>query len=336
MFTAIVVTRVVFDLLLRSKGFRALPMLAFLHNPKLDFIQQRKKAFVISLVLIVAGMASFGARWSKNFGIDFSSGQSATLVFEKEVTNQQIANIRSDLSSRPEVEDFNLRRFRLQGDTSDRGVAVDAKLTETDSSFSLEKRIAEVLRDDGNPLDAKNPPTVAKVFPTVAKRLWKQAIVAILVAMLGMVVYISWRFEFRFALGAILAIFHDVLITLGVFTGLYILARRQLNLPVVAAVLAMIGYSINDTIVIFDRIREDMKIMKGVDLKTIVNTSINQTLSRTLLTSLTTLAVVICLFVLGGQAINDFAFALMVGVVVGTYSSIFVASPMVLLLEKKR
>lgn len=335
MFTAIVVTRVVFDLLLKSRRFRGLPMLAFLHNPKLDFVRQRKKALVISLVLILVGMTSFGAKWSKNFGIDFSSGQSATLVFEKEVTRGQVAKIRSALASSPDIESFNLRRIRLQEDDFHRGVAVDAKIRGSDRSVSLERLVADVLRDD-NVLDVKNPPTVAKVFPTVADRLWKQAAVALVVAVLGMVIYISWRFEFRFAVGAIVAILHDVLITLGVFTGWFILARRQLNLPIVAAVLAIIGYSINDTIVIFDRIREDMKIMKGVGLKKIINTSINQTLSRTLLTSLTTLVVVLCLFVLGGEAINDFAFALLIGIVVGTYSSMFIASPIVLLLEKRR
>jgi len=335
MFTAIVVTRVVLDLLLRSKRFNNLPMLAFLHNPKLDFVRQRKKAFIISLVLIAAGMISFGAKWSKNFGIDFSSGQSATIVFQNPVTQEHLAKLRGALSASSDVEDFNLRRFRLQGETSPRGIAVDAKLTGSAGSESLENRTAEVLSDD-NPVDPKVQPTIARIFPTVAQRLWKQAIVAVVVAMLGIVIYISWRFEFRFAVGAIIAILHDVLITLGLLTGLFILARRQLNLPVVAALLAIIGYSINDTIVIFDRIREDMKIMKGVDLKTIINTSINQTLSRTLLTSMTTIVVLICLLTLGGQAINDFAFALLVGVIVGTYSSIFVASPMVLVLEKRR
>ncbi len=337
MFTAIVVTRVVFDLLLRSKRFNNLPMLAFLHNPNLDFIRHRKKAFVISLAVILVGMVSFGAKWSKNFGIDFSSGQSATVVFQEPVTRANLSKLRDALAADPEIEDFNLRRLRLQGERSQRGVAATVKLSASASPKSkpLDVHLTEVLGED-NPRDPEVQATVAEIFPTVAHRLWKQALLAVVVAMLGMVVYISWRFEFRFAVGAILAIIHDVLITVGLFTGLFILARRQINLPVVAALLTIIGYSINDTIVVFDRIREDMKLMKGVDLKTIVNTSINQTLSRTLLTSLTTIVVLACLLILGGQAINDFAFALLVGVIVGTYSSIFVASPMVLLLEKRR
>jgi len=331
MFTAIVVTRVILDILLRFKRFQRLRMLAFLHNPKVDFIAHRKKAFIISLVLVVAGMVSFGAKWSKNFGIDFSGGTSATLVFQDAITTDDLVRIRGDLESSSDIEDFNLRRFSLQGGAPDTGIAVDAKFTPDVDSPRLAERLSALLPD--NPVVNKSEETV---YPTVAHRLWKQAIVAVLVAMLGIVIYISWRFELRFALGAILAILHDVLITLGALTGVFILARRQLNLPVIAAVLAIIGYSINDTIVIFDRIREDMKIMKGVDLKTIINTSISQTLSRTLLTSLTTLLVVICLFSFGGRAINDFAFALLVGVIVGTYSSIFVASPIVFLLEKKR
>jgi SecD/SecF fusion protein len=334
MFTAIVVTRVVFDFLLRSKRFTKLPMLAFLHDPKVDFVSHRKKAFILSVCLLVVGMASFGAKWSKNFGIDFSSGQSATIVFENDVTKEQLAKLRGALKKTPDLEDFNLRRFRLQGESSHRGVAVDAKTVEGKSP-SLVSRVTEVIGGE-NPVDTKVEPTVASIYPTVAKRLWKQAIVAIAVAMLGMVIYISWRFEFRFALGAILAIIHDVLITLGVFSGLFILARRQLNLPVIAAILTIVGYSINDTIVVFDRIREDMKLMKGVDLKSIINASVNQTLSRTLLTSLTTVLVVVCLLAFGGQAISDFAFAMLVGIIVGTYSSIFVASPIVLLLEKGR
>ncbi len=330
MFTAIVVTRVVMDVLLRFKRFQRLPMLAFLRQPKLDFIAWRKKAFVISIVLIIAGMISFGAKWSRNFGIDFSGGTSATLVFQNEIAQADLSKIRATLDSDSNIEDFNLRRLRLQGEKKDTGVIIDAKLSGGADASALAEKVGNLL--PGNPVVSKSEETV---YPTVANRLWKQALIAVVVAMLGIVIYISWRFEFRFAVGAILAIVHDVLVTLGLLTGLFILARRQLNLPVVAAVLTIIGYSINDTIVVCDRIREDLKIMKGVDLKTIINTSINQTLSRTLLTSLTTLLVVFCLFLFGGQAINDFAFALLVGVIVGTYSSIFVASPIVYLLERK-
>ncbi len=357
MFTAIVVTRVIFDLMLRSKRFQTLHMLSIFRKPKLDFVRQMKKASMVSIVVIVAGIISFGAKWGQNFGIDFSSGQSATLIFQNEVTSRQLEKIRRALKASPEIDDFNLRHFRLQGETSRRGVTVDAKLKETGSElgartakasvgnspsggeskpeFALDKRIAEALAND-NPLDEKIAPTVAEVYPTVSRHLWRQAIIAILVSLLAMLIYIAWRFEFRFAIGGIIALFHDVLVTVAFMTGFLILARRQLNLPVIAALLTIIGYSINDTIVIFDRIRENMKLMKGVDLRTIINTSVNQTLSRTLLTSLTTLLAVLSLFLFGGQAINDFSFAMLVGCIAGVYSTVYIASPIVLVLEKKK
>jgi SecD/SecF fusion protein len=331
MFTAIVVTRVVFDLLLRSRRFTNLRMFSIIRNPHLDFIRQKGKAFVLSAVLIVGGMACFAAKWSKNFGIDFSSGQSATLVFERAISPRDLASIRTALFASPEIEDLNLKRVTPQGRDPDTGITVNAKLTGSDSSFSLAEYIKKIF--------PKNPVVDESqdiIFPTVAHRLWKQAAIALLIAMLGMVIYISWRFEFRFAVGGIVALFHDVLVTVAFMTGFIIFTRRQLNLPIVAALLTIIGYSINDTIVIFDRVREDLKLMKGVDLKTIMNTSINQTLSRTLLTSLTTLLVVVSVFVLAGQAINDFAFAMLVGIITGTYSTIYIASPIVLLMEKKK
>ncbi len=335
MFTAIVVTRVVFDILLRWKRFRSLRMLAFIRSPKIDFVRQMKKAVTISVVVIVLGMMCFAAKWSDNFGIDFSGGRSASIVFLNEVTRKQLADIRRVLSSTPDIKDFSLCRFRLQGESSHRGVAVDAKLSGSNPSSSLEKRIGEILRNE-NSLDPKNPPTVAEVYPTVAHRLWKQAILAVTISLVAMLIYISWRFEFRFALGGIIALLHDVLVTMGAMTGFLILARRQLNLPVVAAILTIIGYSINDTIVIFDRIREDMKIMKGVDLKTIINAAVNQTLSRTILTSATTLMAVGSLLFFGGQAINDFAFAMFVGCISGVYSTVYIASPIAIFLEKTR
>jgi SecD/SecF fusion protein len=335
MFTAIVVTRVVFDLLLRSKRFQRVPMLSIVRNPKYDFVAQMRKAVTVSIVVIVAGIICFGAKWSKNFGIDFTSGQAATVVFQNEVTPEQLARLRSALASSPDIEDFNLRRYRLQGEAAHRGVAVDGKLVSGSESKPLDQRITDVLSKE-NPRDTRIEPTVAKVYPVVAEHLWKQALLAVFVSLLAMFVYIWWRFEFRFALGGVIALLHDVLVTVGFMTGFFILARRQLNLSVIAAILTIIGYSINDTIVIFDRIREDMKMMKGVSLRSIINTAVNQTLSRTILTSGTTLLAVLAIFLFGGQAINDFAFAMLVGCISGVYSTVYIASPIALLLEKTR
>ncbi|MCK4423396.1 MAG: protein translocase subunit SecF, partial [Candidatus Omnitrophica bacterium] len=155
------------------------------------------------------------------------------------------------------------------------------------------------------------------------RELTKKTFIALALALGAICLYISWRFEFRFAVAAIVALVHDCLITIGAFS----LAGREISLPVVAALLTIIGYSLNDTIVVFDRIREDLKLMKKKSYEEIINISINQTLSRTLLTSLTTLLVVGTIYFFGGEVINDFAYALLIGVMVGTYSSIFVASP---------
>ena len=167
---------------------------------------------------------------------------------------------------------------------------------------------------------------VEKVGPSVGKDLRGKAVKALGIAILFMVVYISFRFEFRFAVAAIVALLHDPLICLGAIS----LTHREISAPVIAALLTIVGYSINDTIVVFDRIREDRKLMRKAPYKEIINTSINQTLSRTFLTSLTTLAVILSLYFLGGEVIKTFAFVLMIGVIVGTYSSIFIASPILI------
>ncbi|MEE8209687.1 MAG: protein translocase subunit SecF, partial [bacterium] len=168
------------------------------------------------------------------------------------------------------------------------------------------------------------------VGPQVGAALRRQATLAMAYALIGILIYITIRFEFRFAVAAILALVHDVLITLGAFA----LTNRELSLPVIAAFLAIVGYSLNDTIVVFDRIRENLRLYRRESYEGVINRSINETLSRTILTSLTTLLVVLALFFLGGEVIHDFAFALLVGIIVGTYSSIFIASPLLILWQR--
>jgi preprotein translocase subunit SecF len=168
------------------------------------------------------------------------------------------------------------------------------------------------------------------VGPQVGKELRKKGILSIVWALVGIVIYITFRFEFGFAMGAIVALLHDVLVTVGVFC----LFGHQLSLPIVAALLTIVGYSVNDTIVVFDRIREDMDLQKGKPYIEVANQSINKTLARTLLTSLTTLLTIVMLLVFGGGAIHDFAVALFIGILVGTYSSIFVATPVTLFWHK--
>jgi preprotein translocase subunit SecF len=173
---------------------------------------------------------------------------------------------------------------------------------------------------------------VEMVGPQVGKDLRSKGIKALLYAMIGILVYISWRFEFRFAVGALVALIHDVVITLGVFS----LFGKEIDLPIIAAFLAIIGYSLNDTIIVYDRIRENLAKHNKESFSFVVNRSINDTLSRTLMTSGTTLLVVLALFVLGGGVIHNFAFAMLVGVLIGTYSSIFVASPLLVFWEQRK
>ncbi len=170
------------------------------------------------------------------------------------------------------------------------------------------------------------------VGPQVGKDLREKGLLAILYAMIGILVYVTWRFEFRFALGSIVALIHDVLITLGAFA----ITHKEIDLPIIAAFLAIIGYSLNDTIIVYDRIRENMGKHSRDSFPAIINRSINETLSRTILTSGTTLLVVFALFIFGGGVIHNFAFALLVGIVVGTYSSIYVASPVLLFWENRK
>jgi preprotein translocase subunit SecF len=173
---------------------------------------------------------------------------------------------------------------------------------------------------------------VEMVGPQVGKDLRQKGLLSILYAMIGILIYISWRFELRFAVGAIIALLHDVLITLGVFS----ITGREIDLPIIAAFLAIIGYSLNDTIIVYDRIRENYGKHQKLGFNAVVNRSINETLSRTILTSGTTLLVVLALFVFGGGVIHNFAFALLVGILIGTYSSIFVASPVLIFWDDYR
>jgi preprotein translocase SecF subunit len=195
------------------------------------------------------------------------------------------------------------------------------------SGEEAEPALAAVKQLEGNYQDVKND----SVGSQIGKELKKKGITAIIFALVGIIIYISIRFEFAFAMGAIAALVHDVLFTVGI----YCLCGRELSMPIIAALLTIVGYSVNDTIVVFDRIREDLKLEKGKSYKEIANLSINQTLSRTVLTSLTTLLTVIMLLIFGGGAVNDFALALLIGILVGTYSSIFVATPVVLLWHKE-
>jgi SecD/SecF fusion protein len=314
MFTALFVTRVIFDFSI-SKGLKKLPMLSFFPKvPSFKFIGRRYFAYLFSLSLIATGVICFAKRGENNFGIDFSGGTLQEYGFKKQINVSIIRKALKDIGLGDSLiqqikgtDRFLIRTYR--GET-------DEILKEFNKRFG--KDSFDLLRTES-------------VGPAVGKDLRRKAILALFWSLVAMCIYISIRFKFKFAIAAIIALFHDILISIGAIS----LTGRELSLPIIAALLTIVGYSINDTIVVFDRIRENMRLGKKLKLPQLVNLSINQTLARTLLTSLTTLFVIISLYSLGGEVINPFAFTLLVGVVIGTYSSVFVASPIVVDWMKK-
>jgi len=307
MFTALLVTRLVLDLLTTgSLKLSKLSMLRLIHQPKINFIAFRKIAYILSLALIAWGLFSFNQRGEDNYNIDFTGGTIQQLKFENPVDAEDIRDVLKGIG----LASASIQHFGNDKEIIIRSLEMEPRRVMDSLKKAFRDNKFEIMR-------------VEKVGPSVGKDLRGKAIRALLIAMLFMVVYISIRFEFRFAAAAIIALLHDLLISIGAIS----LTGRQISAPVIAALLTIVGYSINDTIVVFDRIREDRRIMRKSDRKTIINTSINQTISRTILTSLTTLLVVLALYFLGGEVINDFAFVLLIGILVGTYSSIFIASP---------
>ena len=305
MFTAIVVTRVIFDVLTQNKVISRLQMLHLIKQPNADFIGKRRIAYLFSVALIVIGLITFAKKGERNFGIDFTGGTVQQFNFANPISMERIRSSLAKIG----LGDVSVQRFGGNKEVIIRTFA--------DTSEQVNKEFRKDFID--NPFEVTR---VEKVGPAIGKDLREKALLALLYAMIGICIYISLRFQFKFAIVAIIALFHDVLISVSALA----LANREISIPVIAALLTVVGYSINDTIVIFDRIREDLKIMRKSSFKDILNLSINQTLSRTLLTSMTTLFVVLSLFLFGGEVIKDFSFILLIGVIVGTYSSIFVAS----------
>ena len=279
--------------------------------PTIDFVNKRKYAIVFSTLLLTVSIISLGLQGLK-LGIDFTGG---TLV---EVGYQQTADL-EDI--RAKLASANYAGTNVQYFGSDTEVLIQLEpqaISDVDDS-SL---IIQLL---GEGIDMRR---VEFVGPKVGEELTNDGGLALLYALIGILIYVAFRFEYRFALGSVVALIHDVIITLGVFSILQI----EFDLTVLAAILAVIGYSLNDTIVVFDRIRENFLSTRHIEPVPIVNDALNQTLARTLMTSLTTLLVLLALFYLGGEVIHSFAGALIIGVVIGTYSSIFVASSMILAL----
>jgi len=334
----------------------------------IDFIGKRKIAFVLSLVMILISIGSLVINRGPRYGIDFAGGTLVQVKFEAPVT---IDGIKSGLQNM-ELAASAVQQFG-QAEDNEYLIRTDATTTAMEG---LSEKIEQYLKDATDvPVEIRR---VEMVGPQVGQDLREKALFAMFYALLFITVYISgrfelkwaksaivaaaimgavyllslfhvsvpflmlaalivslvifWFFEFKYAMGAIVALIHDVTITIGIFS----IFDKEFTLPIVAALLTIIGYSLNDTIIVFDRIRENLRKYHKEPLATILNKSINETLSRTILTSLTTLVVVISLFVLGGGIIHDFSFALLVGILVGTYSSIFVATPILLAWQTRR
>ncbi|MBU2563679.1 MAG: protein translocase subunit SecF [Actinobacteria bacterium] len=278
-------------------------------NYNFDFIGKSKILIIISLVMIIAGIAGYFIQGGFNLGIDFLGGSLMEVEFTRDV---DVAEVRSVMN------DIGLGNAVLQRTESDRFIIRTTPIDEETKNEMLNS-LNEKIGTTGPPLQDRN------VAPGFGKQITKNAFKAIGISFVGILIYVWIRFEFRFGASAILALVHDVLVTLGV----YAILNREINTSTIAAILTIIGYSINDTIVVFDRIRENTPMTGKLGYIKVVNDSINVTLSRSINTSLTTLIPIILLLILGTTALKDFALALTVGIVAGTYSSIFIASPIV-------
>ncbi|OGD14597.1 protein-export membrane protein SecF [Candidatus Atribacteria bacterium RBG_19FT_COMBO_35_14] len=273
-----------------------------------DFIKNRKIAYIISVIIILVGLISIIFQ-GFNLGIDFAGGTLLQIKFDKSVSTTEVRNVLSE---------FNLSQSTIQNLSENEFVIRIGKIdseqrTEILTAFKENLTDLEVLR-------------VETVGPVIGENLKKLAFYALLFAFIGIILYITVRFEFKFSIVSILALCHDSLIVLGIFS----LLQKEITISIIAAVMTIVGYSINNTIVILDRLRENIKFKTREPFENLINMSINQSLSRTINTTLTTIIPILTLYFFGGNILSDFALALFIGMLAGTYSSIFIASPLLL------
>ena len=301
-------------------------------NSDIDFINNSKLTVILSCALVLAGIFSLIINNGPKLSIDFKGGTLIAVKYNQPININEFRSKLIDININGQKFDFSSSEIKHFGNTSSVALRV-AEFENEPENFSGD--IIEVLKTiypNSLPKDKKDfVLSKDKISPKVGSELSAKAIMAIVYALSLILIYISLRFEFIFAIGAIAAIAHDVIITLGIFSIL----GYEISLSVIAAFLTIVGYSLNDTIVIFDRIRENLKTLKRGSIIDTVNRSINESLSRTIVTSLTTLFVVLILYFFGGEVIHSFSFALIIGVLIGTYSSIFVASLIVVYMQPK-
>lgn len=303
-----------------------------LRETNIHFIGQSRFAFFLSGTIILAGLISLFLQGGPRLSVDFKGGTLVAVQFTEDMDVDNVRNAMGHVSVDGLIHDFSkaeIKRFGTSRDISVRLPLID------DQPENFPQLIVDHLYESFPALVPSDVNhfilSIEKVGPKIGAELSGKAVMAIVSALILILIYISIRFEFKFAVSAIGALTHDVIITLGIFS----IMDYEISLPIIAAFLTIVGYSLNDTIVIFDRIRENVKMLKRVSYSDIVDRSLNDSLSRTVITSLTTFLVVFILFIFGGEVIHYFAFAMLIGVIVGTYSSIYVASPLVVQLHKK-
>jgi SecD/SecF fusion protein len=316
-FTAIFITRNFFEFWIQ-RGLKNLPMLNIFKDTHYDFLKVKKFAFVFSGVIILSGITSLVIHRGPRYGVDFTGGSIIELQLEGEPVYSE--EMRADLS-KAGFEGVTIQKYK-------EGNLFLIKIKESDEQ-SLEK-LKSTLKDDFS--DRKITYTRQElVGPAVSKGLQTRALWVVLLGMIGILIYVAIRFNFHFGVASIIALFHDIMVTVGVLS----ITNTEFDIPVIAGLLTILGYSINDSIIVSDRIRENIKLMRGKPFVEIVNSSINQTLSRTIITALTTLFVVTALYFLGGRILHGFSLTLLVGFIIGTYSSIFIVAPIVVEWQKQ-
>lgn len=298
-------------------------MIEILKNTKIDFMGLKKYTFVISAILVILGLFATVQIYlgNANMGVDFAGGTAIQVKFSGHVPLQEI---------RKALEEGQIKDADLQDLPTENKVLIRIKKQE-EVLGGFSDRIIQVISakfaDKVPVIDS-----VTEIGPKVGDKLKKDALFAIAMSIVGLLIYVAYRFQFKFGIGATLATFHDVMAVLGIF---YLL-NKEINLIFVSALLTIAGYSLTDTVVVFDRIRENIKKLLKDSIPSIINKSINEVLSRTIVVSFTTFLAGLALYIFGGEVIHDFALAIIIGVTVGTYSSIFIASPIVMLLSKKK
>ena len=320
-YTAVVVTRMVFNFLEGHGLLSKITMLQWVPDTKIDFVGMRKVSAVVSILLLAVSIAIGVKRGSANFGVDFTGGQQLTLTFAQKA---EVDALRGALEGAG-VKNPSIQYQRLgQGESANEVLVL--KVASAEEGKLVSDTLASQFAD--SKFELRQEDTVG---PQVGRELQKSGTIALVLALVGMIIYITIRFEFSFAIGAVVGLLHNILLTIGLFC----LFGRQLTMISIAALLTVLGYSVNDTIVVFDRIRETRKLRGGKLDAGIANEAINGTLARTLLTSVTTLLSLAALMIFGSGDIFDFAFALFIGVIVGTYASVFIATPVMLAIHPK-